>query len=124
MSKTIIGTICCITITMNWWNSIKNYYTQIGEHYQVDPLLFVGIHVIATPLFAATVAWIVYNKKQRKSLLLPSLVAVFIFNAASIYLIVFGKDIPFYIYAIVGTSAVVSGYFTFRKVKKKVSEVR
>lgn len=40
---------------MNWWQAIKNYYTVIGEKYQVDPLIFVGIHVIATPLFAAAV---------------------------------------------------------------------
>ena len=109
---------------MNWWETIKNYYSQIGEQYEVDPLLFVGIHIIATPLFAAAVAWVIYNRKKKKSLLLPSLVAVFIFNAASIYLMIFGKGIPFYIYAFVILSAVISGYFTYLKVKKKVNEVQ
>jgi hypothetical protein len=52
------------------------------------------------------------------------IVAIFIFNAASIYLIIFGKGIPFYIYAIVGASAIVSGYFTFIKAKKRMAEVK
>ena len=109
---------------MNWWQSIKSYYSQIGEQYQVDPLLFVGIHVVATPLFAAAVAWIIYNKKKKKSLVLPSVIAIFIFNAASIYLIIFGQGIPFYIYAIVGASAVISGYFTYRKIQKSLAKVQ
>jgi hypothetical protein len=108
---------------MNYWESIKDYYITIGEKYEVDPLLFVGIHVVATPLFAAAVAWIIYNKRKRKPLLLPSLVSIFIFNAASIYLIIFGKGIPFYIYAIVISSAIISGYFTYKKVKKKLDAV-
>ncbi len=106
---------------MNWWETIKNYYSTIGEKYNVDPLVFVGIHVVATPLFAGAVWWIIYNKKKKRSIVMPGLVAVFIFNAASIYLIIFGKGIPFYIYAIVGLSAVISGYFTFRKIKKKIT---
>lgn len=109
---------------MNWWESIKNYYSEIGQRYAVDPLLFVGIHIVATPLFAAAVAWIIYNKKKNKSLLVPSLAAIFIFNAASIYLVIFGNGIPFYIYAIVGGSAIVSGFFTYKKVKKKLAEVQ
>ena len=108
---------------MSWWETIKEYYITIGERYEVDPIIFVGIHVIATPLFAASVAWIIYNKKHKKALMLPALVSIFIFNAASIYLIIFGKGIPFYIYAIVGTSAIVSGYFTYKKVKQKLDAV-
>jgi hypothetical protein len=105
---------------MTWWESIKQYYIAIGEKYEVDPLLFVGIHVIATPLFAASVAWIIYNKKKNKSLVLPSAVAIFIFNAANVYLILFGKNIPFYIYAFVGSTAIISGYFTYKKIRKKL----
>jgi hypothetical protein len=40
---------------MSWWETIKNYYITLRERYEVDPLLFVGIHVVATPLFAGSV---------------------------------------------------------------------
>ncbi len=109
---------------MSWWNNIASYYTAIGEKYRVNPIIFIGIHVVATPLFAAIVYWIIYNKKQQKSLLLPSILAVFVFNAASIYLIIFGKNIPAYIYLIVASSAIISGYFSYRKIKEKVAAIK
>lgn len=108
---------------MNWWNHIVEYYTTIGEKYHVNPIVFVGIHVIATPLFAAAVGWIIYNKKKNRPIVIPSIIAVFIFNAASIYLIISGENIPFYIYLIVGLSAVISGYYSYRKIQKRIAAV-
>jgi len=108
---------------MSWWETIKNYYITLGERYAVDPLLFVGIHVVATPLFAAAVWWIVYNKKKKRSLLLPSIVAAFIFNAANIYLIIYGRNIPWWIYAIVIITTIISTWVTVRKIRHKLKEV-
>lgn len=108
---------------MNIWDSIVEYYKTIGRNYNVNPIVFVGIHLVATPLFAVCVGWIIYNRKNKRSIMLPSLVAVFIFNAASIYLIIFGRGIPFYIYAIVGASAIISGYFTYKKIKKRITSI-
>jgi len=106
---------------MKWWDAIVNYYKTIGEKFSVDPVIFVGIHIVATPLFAAAVWWIVHNKRKGRSLVLPVIVATLIFNAANIYLIAYGQNIPWWIYAIVGTTTLVSSYFTIKKVKKKLS---
>ncbi len=106
---------------MAWWENIKNYYITLGEKYEVDPLLFVGIHVVATPLFAAAVWWVIYNKRKKKSLILPGIIAAFIFNAANIYLVLWGRNIPWWIYAIVITTTMVSTYFTVRKIKKRIT---
>ena len=32
------------------WEAIKEYYTTIENKYYVDPVIFLGIHVVATPL--------------------------------------------------------------------------
>jgi hypothetical protein len=106
---------------MTWWESIKKYYITLGERYEVDPLLFVGIHVVATPLFAAAVWWIIYNYKKKRSIVLPCIVAAFIFNAANIYLIIWGKNLPWWIYAIVATTTLISTYFTVKKIRKKMA---
>ena len=108
---------------MGWWETIKQYYTTLGEKYSVDPIIFVGIHVIATPLFAAAVAWLIYNHKKKKSIVLASVVAAFIFNAANIYLIAVGKNIPWWIYAIVGVTTLISTYVTLKKIKKRITAV-
>jgi len=102
------------------WESIKEYYITIGEKYQVDPIIFVGIHVIATPLFIAAVAWIVWNYKTKKSIIIPSVIACLIFNAANIYLIISGKNIPIWIYAIIGVTTIISGYFSVKKIQHKI----
>jgi len=102
------------------WEAIKNYYTTIGLKYHVDPVIFVGIHIIATPLFIAAVAWIVHNHKKKRSILIPSLVAAFIFNAANIYLIIFGKFFPYWIYLLIGTTTIISSYFSIKKIRKKM----
>ena len=107
---------------MNWWHSIVNYYKAIGERFHVDPLIFVGIHIVATPVFAGVVWWIIYRKKNNKSLVLPVFAAVLVFNAANIYLIFFGENLPVWIYFFVGTTTLVSGYFTIQKIRKKINK--
>ncbi len=102
------------------WEGIKKYYTTLGENYHVDPIIFVGIHVVATPLFIAAVAWLIRNYRQKKSIVWPAIVAVFIFNAANIYLVILGKNIPWWIYAILTTTTILSGYFSYKKVQKKM----
>ena len=105
---------------MSWWETIKNYYITLGERYEVDPLLFVGIHVVATLLFAGSVWWIVYNKRKKHSILLPSIVAAFIFDAANIYLIIYGRNIPWWINAIVITTTAISIWMTVLKIRVKL----
>ncbi|MDZ4792886.1 MAG: hypothetical protein SGI83_01280 [Bacteroidota bacterium] len=105
----------------NIWESIKKYYVTLGESYHVDPLIFVGIHVVATPLFIAAVAWLISNYRKNKSIFLPAIVAVLIFNAANIYLVIMGRNIPWWIYTILGVTTILSSYFSYKKVRKKIN---
>lgn len=105
---------------MGWWHAIVNYYKLIGKNYHVDPAIFVGIHIVATPVFAAIVWWIIYQKRKHKSIVVPVFTAVLIFNAANFYLVIFGKGIPLWIYAFAVTTTLVSGYFTTQKIRKRL----
>ena len=102
------------------WNYIKNYYVTLGKNYHADPLIFLGIHVVATPLFFFAVGWIIKNYSQKKSIILPSIIAIFIFNAANIYLIIFGRNIPWYVYTFVAVTTIISGYFSYKKISIKM----
>ncbi|MEP7232781.1 MAG: hypothetical protein ABI691_21150 [Ginsengibacter sp.] len=103
------------------WNAIKNYYITLGTNYHVDPLIFFGIHVVATPLFILTGAWLIKNYWQKKSIALPLIFSLLIFNAANIYLVIFGKNIPLWIYFIIATTTIISGYFSYKKIRKKIN---
>ncbi len=107
---------------MDWWHAIVDYYKSIGEKYHVDPVIFVGIHIAATPVFAAAVWWLIYQKRKQKSIIFPVFIAILVFNAANLYLIFFGKGIPLWIYAFVAVTTVVSSYFTIQKIRKKLSD--
>lgn len=102
------------------WELIKNYYSRIGLKYNVNPLIFLGIHVIATPLFMLSVSWLIAWYKKKKSIIYPVLASLFIFNAANIYLIIFGMHIPWYIYAILALTTIVTSYFSYLKIKRKI----
>jgi prepilin signal peptidase PulO-like enzyme (type II secretory pathway) len=106
----------------NIWEAIKNYYITLGENYKVNPLIFLGIHVAATPLFIASVAWLIRWYRHNKALTLPIIVSFLIFNSANIYLVMFGKNIPWWIYAILLTTTLISGYFSYKKIRKKMKK--
>ncbi|MDQ3046041.1 MAG: hypothetical protein M3R27_00735 [Bacteroidota bacterium] len=102
------------------WNTIKEYYLSLGEKYMVDPMIFVGIHIAATPVFLGAVAWLVRNKTKKKSLLLPGLAAFLSFNAANIYLVCVGRNIPLWVYLLLGGTTILSGWFSIRKIREKM----
>ena len=104
------------------WEAFKNYYTIIGNKYHVDPVIFLGIHIVATPLFIFALAWIVKKNKKKQSIILPAITAVIIFNAANIYLVLFGKNIPWYIYSILAITTIITGYFSYLKIKGKLKQ--
>lgn len=104
----------------NAWEAIKKYYITLGENYHVNPIIFFGIHVVATPLFVLSVAWIIKNYREKKSMLWPVIISVLIFNAANIYLVIFGKNIPWWIYTLLIITTLVSGFFSYKKVRKKM----
>lgn len=102
------------------WESIKDYYTTIGDSYHVNPVIFIGIHLAATPLFLLSVAWLVKNHRQNRSVVAPLILSVFLFNAANIYLVIWGKDIPWWIYTVLILTTLISGYFSYKKIRKKL----
>lgn len=104
----------------NIWEAIKNYYITLGENYKVNPLIFLGIHVAATPLFIASVAWLIHWYKKKKDIILPIIVSFLIFNAANIYLVIFGKNLPWWIYGLLLATTLISGYFSYKKIRRKM----
>ena len=104
----------------NIWEAIKNYYMALGEKYKVNPLIFLGIHVVATPLFIVSVAWIIHWYRRKKEIILPIIFSFLVFNSANIYLVVFGKNIPWWIYGLLLATTLISGYYSYTKIRKKM----
>ncbi len=106
----------------SFWEIIRNYYSKVGMRYNINPIIFLGIHIVATPLFIISVSWLIVWHHKKKKIFYPLITSGFIFNMANIYLIIFGKNIAWYIYFIVAFTTLISGYFSYIKIKKRLNK--
>ena len=104
------------------WNAIRDWFLSLGAEYGVNPLIFGAIYVGAIPFFSLSIAWLVKNYRQKKSIVLPVLSAMFFFISAYIYLIFAGKNVPFWVYGFVILLIVFGAYSTIKKVRRQVKE--
>jgi hypothetical protein len=93
---------------------------NLGEQYNVSPIIFGSIYVGAIPLFTLSVAWLVRNHKQGKSIVLPVLATGSCFVSAYVYLLIVGENVPLWVYAFVVLLLIYGGYSTIRSIRKKI----
>ena len=104
------------------WESIQSWFFSLGESYGVNPLIFGAIYVGAIPFFSLSIAWLVKNYRNDRSIVLPLLSAMFFFISAYLYLILAGKNVPLWVYGFVILLIVTGAYSTYKKVRKQISE--
>ena len=56
------------------FEAISDWFYSLGENYGVNPLIFGVIYVGAIPFFSLSIAWLVKNYRQKKSIVLPAVV--------------------------------------------------
>ena len=102
------------------WQSLQNWFLNLGTQYGVNPFIFGAIYVGAIPFFSLSIAWLVRNYRQGKSVVLPAMAAIFFFVSAYIYLIFAGKNVPFWVYGIVILLVVFGVWSTIKKIRKQL----
>jgi hypothetical protein len=104
------------------WEFIKEHYILLAKTYGVDPAIFIGIHVVVTPIFIASVSWLVRNYRSGRDIVLPLIVTIVLYNIANVFLVICGKNIPWYIYAIIAATTLFTGYFSYGKIRAKMQD--
>jgi ABC-type Co2+ transport system permease subunit len=104
------------------WEAFKEWFLSLGPKYGVNPIIFGVIYVGAIPFFTLSVAWLIRNLRQKKSVVLPVLAASFCFVSAYLYLIVAGKNIPLWVYGLLAAMIAYGIFSTVRKVRKGASK--
>lgn len=107
---------------MELLDNIYVWFMSLGETYGVNPLLFGAIYVGAIPFFTLSIGWLVRNYRKGISIVLPVLSASFFFVSAYLYLMIAGKNVPFWVYGIVVAMLLYGAWSTYRKVKSKVKD--
>jgi len=105
----------------NWF---RDWFADLGRKYNVNPAIFGGIYVGAIPFFTLCVGWIVSNLRRKKPIVLPALAASFFFVSAYLYLLIVGRDIPLWVYAVIAGMIGLGLYSTVRKIRAKAGARR
>ncbi len=95
---------------------------QIAARYNVNPIVFASIYVGAIPFFTGSLAWLIRNIRRSKSLFLPLICTGLTFLSAYLYLIIVGKNVPFWVYAFIAALVLYGTYTTYRKVRKDIAK--
>ncbi|HKJ44814.1 MAG TPA: hypothetical protein VJ991_03210 [Balneolales bacterium] len=101
---------------------IKQWLVQLAGKYNVNPIIFGSIYLGAIPFFTASVAWLIRNIRKKKTIILPAFCTGLTFTSAYIYLIIVGRDVPFWVYIIIGIMILYGIYTTYRKIKKQLTD--
>jgi hypothetical protein len=66
----------------------------------------------------------VSNLRRKKPIVLPALAASFFFVSAYLYLLIVGRDIPLWVYAVIAGMIGLGLYSTVRKIRAKAGARR
>ncbi len=105
---------------MELWEMFKEWFLSLGTKYGVNPYIFGSIYVGAIPFFFLSLWWLTKNIKKKKPIVLPVLSTGFFFVSAYLYLIIAGRNIPFWVYIVIAALVLYGSYSTVQKIKKKV----
>lgn len=105
------------------FETVKIWFFSLGENYGVNPIIFGTIYVGAIPFFTISVAWLVRNYKTDKSIIAPVLSAGFFFVSAYLYLIIAGRNVPYWVYIFVILLLVGGGISTYKKIQSKIKAI-
>ena len=109
-------------MNMEWWEAFKEWFLSLGETYGVNPFIFGGIYLGAIPFFILSLGWTVKNIRRKRSFVLPALLTGLFFISAYLYLIIAGKNIPAWVYVVIGLMVVYGVYSTINKIKGKTKK--
>ena len=102
------------------WDAIKNWFLSLGADYGVNPFIFGAIYIGSIPLFFLSIAWLVRNYRNGKSIVLPALFTTLCLISPYVYLVFAGKNVPLWIYGVVVLFIVFGAFSTVKKVRRKI----
>lgn len=98
---------------------IHDWLLNLSDDYSVNPYTFAAIYVGAIPLFIASVAWIIRNRKRGKPVTLPLLSTGLWMSSSYIYLFIAGDNIPGWVYILAIGFLVYGVYSTVKRITRE-----
>ena len=100
--------------------TLWQHMTHIGTQYGVNPLLFAVLYLAHHPLFWGTMAWLAARVRQRKPVKSVIALGVFFWFLPYTYVFVFGRGLPWWIYALAASTIAVGGIQAVRELRRRL----
>ena len=97
-------------------DGLLTWLGSLGADYGVDPLVYAILYVGAAPFFFGSLAWLVRSIRRRDSLLAPAVSTAFFFSLPTLYVLVAGRDLPPWVYAVLIVLAITGAISVMRRV--------
>ena len=101
---------------LTFWHHI----TEIGARYGVNPLLFAVLYLAHHPLFWGTMAWLAARVRQKKPSAGVVALGVFFWFLPYTYVFVFGRGLPWWVYALAAFAICVGATHAMREIRKRL----
>lgn len=101
-----------------FWADIQ----QKGLEYNVNPLVFAMLYVGSIPPYMASLVWVVKNYRRKKEMVIPIISTLFFFILPALYIVVFGRNVAWWVYGIITLMLIYGGYSGYRKFQSKIDE--
>ncbi|MEO1023341.1 MAG: hypothetical protein AAFW89_12430 [Bacteroidota bacterium] len=98
------------------WASIL----ELGERHNVNPILFAVLYVGSIPPYLASLGWLARNARLKKQVQLPILSTLFFFIVPSLYIAIWGRDVAWWVYAVIAGFIIYGGYSTVTKIRSRM----
>ena len=102
-------------------HTLWRHITDIGGHYGVNPALFAVLYLAHHPLFWGTMAWLAARVRRKRPVAAVVALGVFFWFLPYSYVFVFGRGLPWWIYALAAVAVAVGGTHAFREIRRRLA---
>tara|TARA_R110000868_G_scaffold304437_17_gene565276 strand:+ start:4759 stop:5094 length:336 start_codon:yes stop_codon:yes gene_type:complete len=96
--------------------------TEMGVEHNVNPILFAILYFGTIPPYMGSMVWAVQNHKKRKPVALPVISTMFFFILPALYIAIYGRNVAWWVYAIIAFMVVYGSISVAKKLKAKLEE--
>lgn len=101
--------------------STKTWIFGLEQEYGINPSLFASLYIGSVPPYLTSIWWVIRNYRRELPLMLPILSTGFFFILPALYLFYAGKELPVWIYLVIGVMVVYGSVSTYLKIRRRVT---
>lgn len=104
------------------FQDVWGWIQSLSENHNVNPVVFGSLYIGSYPPYIASIAWFIQSFRKKRGLVWPLISVLFWFIMPALYIMIFGKDVAWYVYAIIAGMLALGSFQTYRKIKSQVTE--